>query len=108
MNDTLRHVHTDLSTTGTQHFDSSKKRSRSAESDEESHCPNQPPPQTQATSRPTRPLKFSKSRLSRAPSLPSGLLSDPHVTETEEVVEEEDWSQNMSSEIAEQLEVMEF
>lgn len=64
--------------------------------------------------RPTRPLRISKSMFGRAPSLP-GLPtvaeSNSHhiITETKEVVEEEDWSLTMSSKADEQqFEVMEL
>lgn len=109
MNDTLRHVQTDLPITSAQHSDPSKKRSHSAESDEpdreqELHCSDQPSPYMQTTfaARPIRPLRSSKTR---APSLPTGLLSvatPPHMTETKEVHEEEDWSLNMTPESADQ------
>jgi hypothetical protein len=106
MYDTLRHVHTDLSTTTcAQTSDSPKKRSHSVETDEPDdeqepdwHCPNKSP------SRPIKPLKFSKSSFVRTPSLPTGSsAANP------EIVEEEDWSLTMCPETAEQqFEAMEL
>lgn len=115
MNDTIRHAHSNLSTPYGQNRDSSKKRSRSVESDEqdggqeaESGCLAHSSSNLHATTaatRPTKPLRFSKSKFVRPPSLPTGSSSfaDPrHMTETKEVAEEEDWSLNMSSEATEQ------
>ena len=99
----MRQVREDISSGK---FDSPKKRAHSVEGDEPLEVDVQTTTEPLA-SRPTRPLRVKSSSV-QAPSLPneSFFVSDPHGSRE---VEEEDWSQGISSETGEQqFEAMEL